>query len=683
MTHPLFTFAVIADTHTRPAAGDESSPWAVNRLANGRARYVVERVRRMSPAFTIHLGDVVHPVPVLPSYAPAAEAALAIMGRLDGPVSYIPGNHDVGDKPFPAMPAARVSEEGVALYRRYFGAPHASFDHRECHFVLINSPVLNSGLPAEAEQRPWLEADLAASAGRRIFLFTHYPPYVAEPDEPSNYDNIDEPARGWLLDLVERHRVEALFAGHVHSFFYHRHAATDCYLLPATSFFRQDYAELFRVEAADQHGRNDAGKLGFFTVDVYPQGHVARCWRTAGRTLEPGETLPAEPPRVDTLHPRQRARAPLGVHLRHPWAELTDLPYNGPMDEFHRKRARNDYTLLALWELGVRRLRVPVSDLLDARVRGRMQALAGMGHEFTVFVFGMPDGAVLEALADHRDLVARFETVIPWADAPAVIAPLAALRARTGLPVQLSKMETSAEKKTEGSKFAHFVSYGFRTAETALVDAFLVRQGAREAVDAFVFRSGLDGRAWDDVAAVRRWSAAAGTGAVVNVRLASDNPAQYAADDAAVADRVAEALAAAHGNAPVEVFLDTFMDLDRGYFPRHGLFDRRFNPRPASFVYRHLQGILGVVAGEVRCGEARDCGGGRRLYPLETAASPMALLTGAGPAPDPPTLAGWSTPDARVVDLVEGRESAGGAGPWLIRGRASGVPRHPGSSRTP
>ena len=33
MTQPLFTFAVSADTHTRPEEGDESSPWAVNLLA--------------------------------------------------------------------------------------------------------------------------------------------------------------------------------------------------------------------------------------------------------------------------------------------------------------------------------------------------------------------------------------------------------------------------------------------------------------------------------------------------------------------------------------------------------------------------------------------------------------------------------------------------------------------------
>jgi 3',5'-cyclic AMP phosphodiesterase CpdA len=645
MVKPLFSFAVIADTHTRPEAGDDSSPWAVNRLANGRARYVVERVRQMQPAFAVHLGDVVHPVPALPTYEAAAEAALAIMGRLECPVSYLPGNHDVGDKPFAAMPAARVSDPWVARYRALFGAPYSSFDHGGCHFVLINSPVLNSGLEAEAEQRPWL------------FLFTHYPPYITDAGEPSNYDNLDEPGRSWLLDLLQRYRVEALFAGHVHNFFYHRHGCCDCYLLPATSFFRQDYAELFRVEAAPEHGRDDADKLGFFTVDVLAHGHVARCWRTGGRVLEAGAALAPATAGVTPLHPREGARAPLGVHLRHPWAEVTELPYNGPMDEFHRKRARNDHTLLTLWELGVRHLRVPAADLLEARTRERMQALVAMGQRFTVFAFGVPPPALVDALAAHRELVHAFETVVAWGDAASLIAPLAALRKRSGLAVQLAKMETSAEKRTHGSRFAHFVSYGFRRDEVALVDAFLERPGARGAVDAFVFRAGPEDRPWDEVSALQAGARARGVGAVVNVRLADDNPAVYAADDAAVAGRVAEALAAAHAHEPVEVFLDTYVDLDRGYFPRHGLFDRRYNPRPASFVYRHLQGLLGRLEGPLAPGAPVALAGGR-LYPLRGAGVAVGLVLpgGGGVAPAAAAEAMQGTEPASLVDLETGRE---------------------------
>ena len=592
MSESILRFAVIADTHTRPAEGDQSSPWEVNTLANARARYVVARVNQMRPSFSIHLGDVVHPVPALPTYDAAAEVASDIMGTLEHEYFYIPGNHDVGDKPFPANPAGMVNEQGLAAYQRHFGPLHHSFSHQGCRFILINSPVMNSGLAAEQEQRTWLEEELEAGHDERVFLFTHYPPFVCHRDEPSNYDNIDEPARSWLLQLIERHQVEALFAGHVHNFFYHRIGATDCYLLPATSFFRQDYAELFRVEAADQFGRNDAAKLGFCTVEVMRTGHIAHIWRSDGQQLEHGEALSA-PPLVAGLHPKLAARAPLGVHLRHPWAEITALPYNGPMDEFQRKQARNDYTLLTLWELGVRKLRVPLSDLLDDTVRARMKALLDMGHRFTVFCFRLPSAAQLQAMVQHASLVEAFEFIIPWHEAASMVAPLAQLRRQSGTPIQLSKMESSAERKEEGSKFSHFVSYGFRVHDLELVQSFLSLPDARNAIDAAVFRVGLDTELWRDVLNLDTQLIPLGIGGVVNVRLASDNPAECNDDDSGIAMRVAHALCAAHLAQRCEVFLDTYMDLDRGYFPRHGLFDRRFNPRPAAHVYRHLQAVLG------------------------------------------------------------------------------------------
>ncbi len=654
MNNPLFSFAVIADTHTRPEEGDLSSPWLVNELANDRCRYVTALLNHLRPAFVIHLGDVVHPVPALPTYGAAAQAALAMFADLDAEIRYIPGNHDVGDKPFKAMPAAKVTDAGVALYERYFGAPFSAFDFRDCRFVLINSPVLNSGLASEEDQRTWLEAELADSGGKRVFLFTHYPPYILEPGEPPNYDNIDEPQRSWLLSMIERCGVEALFAGHVHSFFYHRHGNTDCYLLPATSFFRQDYAELFRIEAAPEHGRNDAEKLGFFMVDVHADGHIARCLRTNGETLKANVELPPPPQRIATLHPRERRPAPVGVHLRHPWAEVVTFPYNGPMDEFLRKRARNDYTLMTLWELGVRKLRVPISDLLEDDTRERMRALRGMGHEFTIFCFEAPSREMVEMIARHRDLVDVLEIIVPWQDATSTVARMAASGTPIPVPVTLAKMETSAEKKTEGSRFSHFVSYGFRASELALIEEFLASGGA---VDGFVFRLGFDESPWEVVPRIADFTRGHGVRAAINVRLASENPAEYNQDDGRIANQVAEAMLAAFATGDCELFIDTYVDVDRGYFPRHGLFDRRYNPRPASFVYRYLQGWLGVLASPPELGMLRDVENGRvgsftvgetrgcLLLPDGEAAAPLALPAG---------LFSKGTTGASLIDLSSG-----------------------------
>ena len=69
----LFRIAVVADTHLNQDEADCTSPFAVNALANARTRYVVQAINREQPDLVIHLGDLIHPVPSLPSYGRAAD----------------------------------------------------------------------------------------------------------------------------------------------------------------------------------------------------------------------------------------------------------------------------------------------------------------------------------------------------------------------------------------------------------------------------------------------------------------------------------------------------------------------------------------------------------------------------------------------------------------------------------
>src|SRR3546814_256497 len=144
-------------------------------------------------------------------------------------------------------------------------------------------------------------------------------------------------------------------------------------------------------------------------LDVYEHGHLCRPRRTFGRTLPPENPSPKVPSRVETVHPFENARAALGFDMRQTWAELVEIPPSGGLDEFARKVVRNDYPLLALWEMGVRRLRVPLQDLADDRVRDRMRELHEMGHAFTVFSFEVPEGKHRDALCRYADLVEAWE----------------------------------------------------------------------------------------------------------------------------------------------------------------------------------------------------------------------------------------------------------------------------------
>ena len=211
----------------------------------------------------------------------------------------------------------------------------------------------------------------------RLFLFTHYPLYVSDAAEPESYDNIDEPGRGWLLGLIRRYQPEAVFAAHVHNFWYDRIDATEYYVVPSTCFVRHDYSEMYRIDGGDQKGRNDGAKLGTH----YPR-HL-REWsrrplpsqlrRHAGQGR--GGAGGAAPTRQD-----QQPHSHLRRH-GHAWAEEMVVAPSGALDEFRRKQSPQlTIPLMALWEMGLRGLRVPIQDLQDARTRGRMEIMTDVGH---------------------------------------------------------------------------------------------------------------------------------------------------------------------------------------------------------------------------------------------------------------------------------------------------------------
>lgn len=582
-----FRFAVLADTHINPSDDESPSPWLTNRHANARSRAVVQEINRYEPAFTVHLGDIVHPVPSQSTYAEAAVQARSVLALLESPLHCVPGNHDMGDKYVEWAPAVVVNEPFLDVYESHFGRDFYAFEHEGCRFVVLNSQVLNSGLAREAEQWQWLETELATPSATRTFLFSHYPPYIADAGEIEHYDNMGEPARGRLLGLAKKHGVTAVFAGHVHNYFYDRLGDCDLYILPAVSAVRHDYSELFATPPTDgDHGRDDNAKLGFFVVDVYAHDHVAYFVRSYGAASGNDRSF-----RPAVVHSRLRLPCPVGIDMRHPWGRAVEIAYQGVVDEFYRKRARNDYALAALWEIGVRSLRVPIGDLLDDEVRRRMEVLSGLGHEFTVFVYGMPDAAATEMLDRHRHLVHALEVIVNVAGLDDAIASVEEVGKRTGATVFLSKVRSSADARAGGARYTHFITHGFGESDHELLAGLVSR--APDTLGGAVFRAEAGSSVTARVTAAAAWAARARRRALVHVTLADENPARSADDDRATANRVAEALLCAHVHAGVcEVVLDTFADMDRGYFPRNGLVDRLYNPRLASRVFGSLHRVL-------------------------------------------------------------------------------------------
>jgi 3',5'-cyclic AMP phosphodiesterase CpdA len=571
----MLRFIVIADSHIRPASQEvdayPSNAWLVR-----RNEAVVSLCNRIDASFVVHLGDIVHPLPVEESHATAIDLADEVYSKLVHPIHFVAGNHDVGDKPNAHVAVPSVAEENYPAFESAWGPAYSSFEEGSWHFVIVDSQILNSGLEREVRQREWLESDLARASedGYRIFLFMHYPPFVRERFENEHYDNIGEPARSWLLDLCVQHSVEALFAGHVHGFLYNRHDTTDMYVAPSTGFVRPDYSELAAVAPTRENGRDDPPKLGVFIVEVTDAAHDVLPVRTFG-SLDSGDG-----PRVPIATVLDSSwESPIGVTIRHGWMSVVDFPVAG-LDEFSRKRIRNDAPLLALWEARIRDVRIPIADLDVPGGIQRVRDLSTRGMRFSVFSAGVPDARTMDIVCRASPWIHRWE-VIADVDRLADAVNAASAMPRGGVRFAIAPIIALASGP---SQIHHFVAAGwspdhaigsFADIDPAgVVDDLVFRVSERSDIDIDVERANLIGSN-----ASRR--------AVVLVELPRASESMMFDDDHAVAARVEEAVRVAIEYPEVSIFLDSFMDHDRGYYPRHGLIDRAHNPRPA--LYRLIE----------------------------------------------------------------------------------------------
>lgn len=590
----LFSIVVVADTHLSEQDMQSNSPFAVNRLANGRMKHVVQDINALAPDFTINLGDLIHPVPGVPNaYADAVERFLEQTSLLNSPQYLVPGNHDVGDKPIDWAPAGVVCDQYLALWQRYFGDHYYAFEHKSIHFVVINASLINTGLAAAQAQKLWLEDYLDRHSGERFMINIHYPPFLTEENEPEHYDNIAQPGRGWLLGLLEKHNVEALFAGHVHNFWYNRHHQTDCYLLPSTAFVRQDYSEMFRVPPSEneEHGRNERAKLGYMQVNIYERGHVCHSIRTNGLLAGESQVL-ANHERTGFIHPAEQQNAPLGFDMRQTWSEVLEIPPSGGLDEFIRKPVRNDYPLMAIWEMGVKKLRVPLQDLQNDYVRQRMEILQKHGQQFTVFSFGLLSPSERACLVDYQSLIVSWELAYADQDIDLISTQMYELSPSLSVPVYLSRLHTHADVKQTGDRYFHVINHGFTLSDRERIKQLLENEVLAQCIAGFVMRIPLHQDAWQAVCESAAIAQELSISLSLHLRLAGENPALKNTDDLFIANRIASALVSVKGQDNLVAFADAFADNDRGYFVKNGVVDRRYNPRLAAKVVKHLYSQL-------------------------------------------------------------------------------------------
>jgi 3',5'-cyclic AMP phosphodiesterase CpdA len=199
-----FTLVQLSDTHL-----SASRPYFQFNF-----EMVVEAMAEIAPDHIVITGDL-----GLNGPDDIADVAFAArqFNRLGAPWSAVPGNHDVGLVPFEGGLHQPITEARHAAYLNAMGADRFVHDIGAWRLVGIDSQLLGSGLPAEAEQHHWL-AQTMAETDRQIGLFLHYPPFLDDPADPARSHAVVLPeARAALLALIDATPTVRLVAsGHLH-----------------------------------------------------------------------------------------------------------------------------------------------------------------------------------------------------------------------------------------------------------------------------------------------------------------------------------------------------------------------------------------------------------------------------------------------------------------------------------
>ncbi len=334
-----------------------------------------------------------------------------------------------------------------------------------------------------------------------------------------------------------------------------------------------------------------------------------------------------------------------------PWCDEVDIPSSWGIEIFERKNVRNDYPLAALWEMGVTDLRIPISDILDARVSNRLKELMALGHRFTVVMFGLPNEERCAALADHADGIKAIEVVALFNQWPEFAASLKELRQGSDFEIFLHAVRPEVEGWT--------THHGMHADLIDEVDWVLDQTDLTDAVDGFVFGIRRDMSPVDGYAAVRRCLSGTTYKALLHVPcvdmawVAQSNHEFAEKEELA---RVAEATLLARANHDLSVVIDNFVELDRGYCSCQGLVDRLYNPKDGSRVVTSLNTLLPQ---RLRNLTSHEINGGRVLSAESN--DGMVLLISSNRSPVSSEFSdhfpdGIADRQGTLVDLVSGTE---------------------------
>ena len=164
----------------------------------------IKQINELIPDFVVICGDMVN-VPNDSSFTDFSK----LKAKLNMPCFCVPGNHDIGNSP---------DKRSISYYREVMGKDYYSFKHKGFLFIFANTQLWKSEVQRESAifDRWFAKTIKSGNIKHPSFVIGHYPLYLSEPGEKSEYFNIDPGKRKEILDLFTKNNVVAYLSGHAH-----------------------------------------------------------------------------------------------------------------------------------------------------------------------------------------------------------------------------------------------------------------------------------------------------------------------------------------------------------------------------------------------------------------------------------------------------------------------------------
>jgi len=209
---PDFTFAFLTDIHLKP---EMNAPKGF--------QMAIDKVNELNPDFVLTGGDLVF------------DAMRGNLGRCDTlfslykqmsdgfnmPVYNCLGNHDLFAIYAESSESSDHPDYKYGMFERYFGKTYYSFDHKNWHFIVLNSLDVTenkryTGVFSE-EELAWLKTDISKlDTLTPIVIVTHIPMISTRSQVIGSEGKGNVSNAGEVFQMLEAYKLKLILQGHIH-----------------------------------------------------------------------------------------------------------------------------------------------------------------------------------------------------------------------------------------------------------------------------------------------------------------------------------------------------------------------------------------------------------------------------------------------------------------------------------